>query len=214
MAVRVSGTEGYADDAAALILRYESLSPAEVHASVRNLIPGRPCNVLDIGSGSGRDAAWFAAMGHRVVAAEPVGELRVAAMALHPHDGIAWCDDSLPDLPMLMRRGETFDVVMLTAVWMHLDEDQRRQAMPNLARLMRVGGVMIMAIRHGPVPPPRRMFEIPAEETIRLARMQGLDLVLNRPAPSLQHRNQLADVTWTRLAFVKPVGSRPDVHTS
>ena len=68
---------------------------------------------------------------------------------------------------------------MLTAVWMHLDEAQRRQAMPNLAALMRPGGTMIMKIRHGPVPPGRQMFEVSAEDTIALAGNEGLRPVLN-----------------------------------
>ena len=68
---------------------------------------------------------------------------------------------------------------MLTAVWMHLDEAQRRQAMPNVAALVRPGGTVIMKIRHGPVPAGRRMFEITPEETIALARTQGLHPVLN-----------------------------------
>jgi hypothetical protein len=37
---------------------------------------------------------------------------------LHPSPQIEWLDDSLPDLVGLTRRGENFDVVMLTAVWM------------------------------------------------------------------------------------------------
>ena len=53
---------------------------------------------------------------------------------------------------------------------------------------------MIMKIRHGPVPPGRRMFEIPAEETIELARMQGLHPVLNRRAESSQETNRVAGV--------------------
>ena len=92
---------------------------------------------------------------------------------------------------------------MLTAVWMHLDQQQRQRAMPNLASLLGEGGVMIMKIRHGPVPPGRRMFEIPAEETTGLARMQGLHPVLNLRAESSQQANRVAGVNWTSLAFVK-----------
>ena len=68
---------------------------------------------------------------------------------------------------------------MLTAVLMHLDEAERRRAMPNLAALVRAGGTVIMKIRHGPVPAGRRMFEITPEETIELARTQSLLPVLN-----------------------------------
>jgi SAM-dependent methyltransferase len=199
----VSGTEGYADEAEELFKHYESFPAADAHRAVLHLIPTAASSILDIGSGTGRDAAWFAAQGHRVVAVEPTDAFRLPAMALHPSPQIEWLDDSLPDLAMLQRRGESFDVVMLSAVWMHLDAQQRRRAMPNLAALVREGGTVIMKIRHGPVPAGRRMFEIPAEETIELARMQGLHPVLNLRAESSQEANRAAGITWTSLAFVK-----------
>ena len=201
-AVRVSGTEHYAEEAPELLKRYESISFAEAHRQVMPLIPKEPCRVLDIGSGTGRDAAGFAALGHRVVAVEPTQEMRRGAMALHPSPLIEWLNDSLPDLARVRARDKQFDVVMLTAVWMHLDQEQRRRAMPNVAALVRNGGVMTMTLRHGPVPPGRRMFEVSAEETIALAEPLGLRCVLNRPAePSLRQPG----VSWTRLAFVKAV---------
>jgi protein-L-isoaspartate O-methyltransferase len=156
--VQVSGTEHYAEEAPDLLKRYESISFADTHRSVMHLIPNEPCRVLDIGAGTGRDAAGFAALGHRVVAVEPTEAMRRGAMALHPSPLIEWLDDSLPDLATVLARGEQFDVVMLTAVWMHLDAQQRREAMPNVAALTRDSGVMIMTLRHGPVPPGRRMF--------------------------------------------------------
>ena len=200
--VRVSGTEGYADEAEELFRLYEAFPAAEAHRAVLHLIPTAPSRILDIGSGTGRDAAWFAAQGHRVVAVEPTDAMRLPAMALHPSPRIEWLDDSLPDLALLRTRGERFDVVMLTAVWMHLDAQQRRQAMPNLAALVRTGGAVIMLIRHGPVPAGRRMFEISAEETIELARMQDLHPVLNVRTESTQEQNRLAGISWTNLAFV------------
>ena len=200
---QVSGTEGYADEAEELFRRYESIPAADAHRAVLHLIPAPPGSVVDIGAGTGRDAAWFASLGHRVVAVEPTDAMRIPAMALHPSPRIEWLNDSLPDLTLLLARGEQFDVVMLSAVWMHLDTRQRRQAMPNLAALMRTGGVMIMHIRHGPVPPGRRMFEVPAEETIEQARIQGLRPVVNVRDESRQEQNRIADVTWTTLAFAK-----------
>lgn len=199
----VSGTEGYAEQVAELFELYERISAPESHRAVRHLIPTAPSLILDIGSGTGRDAAWFASMGHHVVAVEPTDAMRLPAMALHPSPAIEWLDDSLPDLALLLARGEKFDVVMLSAVWMHLDQGQRRQAMPHLAALVRPGGAVIMTIRHGPVPAGRRMFEVSPEETIELAQTQGLDPVLNVRTQSSQESNRLAGVTWTSLAFVK-----------
>jgi SAM-dependent methyltransferase len=198
--VPVNGTENYAAEAPELFKRYESISFADAHRLVMHLIPTAPSRVLDIGSGTGRDAAGFAALGHSVVAVEPTEELRRGAMLLHPSPMIDWLDDSLPDLVAMRTRGEEFDVVMLTAVWMHLDGLQRRQALPNVAALVRNSGVVIMSLRHGPVPPGRRMFEVSAEETIALAQPLGLRCILRREAaPSLRQPG----VTWTWLAFRK-----------
>ena len=199
----VSGTEGYADEAEELFRLYESIRAADAHRAVLHLIPASPASVLDIGSGTGRDAAWFADLGHRVVAVEPTSAMRIPAMALHPSTQIEWLDDSLPDLALVRARGVSFDLVMLTAVWMHLDAAQRRQAMPNVAALARPGGTVIMKVRHGPVPVGRRMFDITPEETIELARTQDLHPVLNVRTESSQEANRLAGVSWTNLAFVK-----------
>jgi protein-L-isoaspartate O-methyltransferase len=201
MAARVSGTEGYAEAAEALL--NQSLSFTDVHGLVLHLMPNAPCRVLDIGSGAGQDAASFAEMGHSVVAVEPTDELRIPAMARYASSSIEWLNDSLPDLISLLARAQTFDLVMLSAVWMHLDAPQRRHAMPRVASLIRAGGMMIMSLRRGPVPHGRRMFEVSADETIELAQAQGLDAVLNTRTDSLQEVNRRAGVTWTRLAFVK-----------
>lgn len=200
----MSGTEGYAEEAEALVARYEALRFADLHRPVLHLIPAAPCRVLDIGAGTGRDAAALADMGHAVVAAEPTAALRAKAMALHPSPRIEWVDDALPDLPRLTARGEPFDLVMLTAVWMHLDEEQRRRAMPKVARLVRGGGVVILSLRHGPVPPGRRMFDVSAEETAALAAAEGLGSSLRLDGQAdAQGR---PGVRWTRLAFSKPAG--------
>ena len=206
MSAPVSGTEGYANEVEELFRLYESIPAADAHRAVLHLIPASPASVLDIGSGTGRDAAWFASLGHRVVAVEPTGAMRIPAMALHPSTQIEWLDDSLPDLALLRARGVSFDLVMLTAVWMHLDAAQRRQAMPSIAALVRPGGTVIMKVQHGPVPVGRRMFDIAPEETIELARTQDLHPVLNVRTESGQEANRLAGVSWTNLAFVKGRG--------
>jgi SAM-dependent methyltransferase len=206
MSSRVSGTEGYVDEAEELFNLYESIPAADLHRAVLHLIPTAPSSILDVGSGTGRDAAWFASMGHRVVAVEPTDAMRIPAMALHSSPLIEWLDDSLPDLALLLARGEKFDVIMLTAVWMHLDAEQRRRAIPNLASLVRQGGAVIMQIRHGSVPMGRRMFEVSPEETIELARTQDLHPVLNLRTESRQEQNRIAGITWTSLAFVKGKG--------
>ena len=62
----VRGTQGYAENAAELIERYESIAFPEKHHAVLSLIPQAPCSVLEIGAGTGADAHWLACRGHRV----------------------------------------------------------------------------------------------------------------------------------------------------
>ena len=186
-----------------MLRRYETLPFAELHRHNLHLIPKAPARVLDIGAGTGRDAAAFAALGHQVVAVEPTDALREGARLLHPAASIEWVDDGLPNLSQVRARKQAFDVVMMTAVWMHLDRDERRQAMPNVASLVRPGGVLIMSLRHGPVPAGRRMFEVTGRETIGLAEREGLRPVQTLRAPSVGEHNRRAGVTWTHLAFVK-----------
>jgi len=203
MSIKVSGTEGYAENAEHIVKQWQNIPFADQHKPVLHLIPEIPSRILDVGSGVGTDAAAFSAMGHTVVAVEPVDELRAAGIELHPSSRVEWINDSLPDLTILLSRKETFDVVMLTAVWMHLDEEMRRRAMPNVTSLVSDGGVLIMSLRHGPVPQGRCMFAVSAEETIQLARIEGLQPVLDLRTESIQQVNRNTGVTWTRLAFRK-----------
>jgi 2-polyprenyl-3-methyl-5-hydroxy-6-metoxy-1,4-benzoquinol methylase len=197
----VPGTQGYAERAAELIGRYESIAFEDQHRLEMHLMPARPGRILDVGAGTGSCAAWFAARGHHVVAVEPVREFRAAAAALHPAPAIEWLDDALPCLATIASRGLRFDLVMLSAVWMHLDLKERETAMPRLAGMLVPQGVMLLSLRHGPVPVGRRMFEVSGAETIALARRCGLRPILQIRTGSIQEINRAAGVTWTRLAF-------------
>jgi len=201
VSVVIPGTEGYAEQAGELVARYEALPSTDKHGAVLHLLPDEPGLVLDIGSGTGADAVWFASRGHRVVAVEPADELRMAGMALHPSPSIEWVNDSLPDLAQMRARGQRFNAVMLTAVWMHLNEPERRRAMPAVASLLAPHGVLVMSLRHGPVPSGRRMFVVSAEETVSLAQSCALLAMLNIRAASVGAVNREGGVMWTRLVF-------------
>lgn len=199
----IPGTEGYVEHAASLVPNWQQLSFTDKPETVLALIPAAPSRVLDIGAGIGVDAAGLAAMGHRVVAVEPVEGLREPGRLLHPSPAIEWVADCLPDLAVLMERPRQFDLIMLSAVWMHLDEAERRTALPKVGSMLAGGGRLILSLRHGPVPQGRRMFEVSAAETIELAAPLGLRPILELETQSVQQTNRAAGVTWTHLAFEK-----------
>jgi SAM-dependent methyltransferase len=193
----VSGTEGYSSEAPELLKLYEQVTLDEAHAGVLDLIPPAPLDVLDVGAGTGRDAAWFASRGDRVTAIEPTREMREGAMKLHPSPNITWIDDCLPDLASV--RGQKFDIVWMSAVWMHFFAAERAAMMPVVAALVKPSGALMISLRHGPLPEGRRMFEVGAEETIALAAQSKLTLVRSGDFPS----TRAPDVVWSRLWFQK-----------
>ncbi|MFC5661525.1 class I SAM-dependent methyltransferase [Kitasatospora misakiensis] len=195
---RPASTAGYGEAAEQLAAQYEAVTFAEVHREALHLFPERPVDVLDVGAGSGRDAAALAGLGHRVVAAEPTAELRRIGERLHAGSGVRWVDDALPALPRLGATGERFDVVLLTAVWMHLAADERTRAMAALTGLLAPAGRLFLSLRHGPVPAGRRMYDVSAEETVELAGTCGLRPVLRTERADLHGRS---GVHWTVLVL-------------
>ncbi len=194
----IQGTAGYGAQAQALATQYESVTFEDVHRDVLHLFPKTAGTVLDIGAGSGRDAAALARRGHRVTAVEPTAELRAEGQRLHADAAIAWRDDHLPDLAHTLASGQRHDLILLTAVWMHLDAQERDTAMRAIAALLAEGGRVVMSLRHGPVPEGRRMFDVSADETIALAAAQGLTVCHHGEREDMLGRE---GVSWSFLAF-------------
>ena len=69
-----------------------------MHAPVLDLLPDSAGCILDVGAGTGRDAAWFAANGHNVVAVEPFAQLRAAGQERQRSPDIRWMNDTLSAL--------------------------------------------------------------------------------------------------------------------
>lgn len=195
----VKGAQGYSEQAAELLSRYDTLPFEEVHASVMHLIPKTSGIVLDLGSGTGRDAAHLTGLGHKVVGVEPTDEFRILASQRYPH--IEWIDDALPELGKLTGRTRQFDFIMATAMWMHLDEAERKVAMPIVAKLLKPEGLFLMSIRCGPTPSGRLMFDVSASETKLLATNNGLEVIFETVTQSLEEANIKAGVKWLRLIF-------------
>ena len=198
--------EEYAHDAERLLESFEEVSSAEVYGPVAHLLPVLPSRIADIGAGTGRDAAWFAAQGHSVSAVEPTKFFRTAGMARHPSPRIEWIGDTLPGLERTLARGEVFDRVILCAVWQHLCDEERARAMPNLTRLLAPDGFLIMSLRHGPDEPgcyPSRR-----EDVVALAGVSGLKLAFSCEAESVHPASRALGVTRTWLAFAAAPSSR------
>ena len=189
--------EIYQAHAATLRARYDSVDTGDVLVPVIDLLPPAT-DLLDVGAGSGRDAAWFAARGHRVTAAEPVVEFRAAIALRAP--AVRVVDAQLPALDGVCGR---FGVILVGALWHHLESAAREAAFMRIAGLLAPAGLLLLSLRHGPVPPGMPIHALdPKDETAR-AEAAGLRLLRCVSGLSHQQENIAAGVHWTWLALGK-----------
>ena len=200
---------GYEAAASDLIARYDAISSEDWLAPVVTHIPKPPSRILDIGAGTGRDAAWLAAKGHAVTAVEPVAAFREAGCKLHPDDNIAWLDDQLPALPKTLASGKCFDMILIAGVWQHLKAYERAQALKPLSKLASPEGRLILSLRHGPGASNRPVYPGRVEDTLNRAQAEGFELRDRATVGSLQAGNRAAGMSWTWLVFSRPSAKIP-----
>jgi SAM-dependent methyltransferase len=193
--------EPYNRGLAEFAARFEGVAFEDVHSPVLDFIPEQPGAVLDVGAGSGRDAAWFAEAGWDVVAIEPAAEMRTFGSLLHPHPRIAWIEDRLPGLDTTHRLGQTFDLVWVSAVWMHVAQSDRARAFRKLVTLLRPGGRIVISLRHGPIDLGRTAHPVSSAELEKLAVQHGLQVLIVREQADNLGR---LGVTWTSVVLALP----------
>jgi SAM-dependent methyltransferase len=202
----------YQQHAEQLAEQYNSLEASEVHAAWKHLLgsvePGLAC---DIGAGSGRDANWLAEQGWEVIAVEPAKAMREIAMP-QAHPRVSWLDDELPKLRKLRETGYRFNLILVSAVWMHLSPNQREIGFRVLSDLLAAGGVLVITLRHesgAGVREARDFHEVNSGELLQLASRRALQVVHEGRDDDKLGRQA---VKWETLCFRLPddgTGSLP-----
>jgi SAM-dependent methyltransferase len=190
----------YDDRAGELAQRYEAVAAEKVHAWVVASLPISPALILDVGAGSGRDAAWLISRGFDVVAVEPSAGMLAEAQRLHPSPSIRWLSDSLPGLDKVLRLGLSFDVILLSAVWMHVQPRDRPRAFRKLIALLKPGGCIAVTLRQ-PIQANRGMHDVSQSEIEQLSRAHGAFVEIARKGEDELGRDS---VSWTQLIVRLP----------
>ena len=181
---------------------YEGVAPQEIHGNWLHLIPNAKSVILDIGAGSGRDAAWFAKQGHEVLAVEPSDALREKAQRLHTSPSIQWLNDKLPSLKAVYNTGIKFDLILLSAVWFHVSPNHRERSFRKLTNLLKPGGKLIISLRHGPAPDDGRViYPCNTQELKNLSNNHMLEIVLETTNDDKMGRS---DISWSTIVFQLP----------
>lgn len=187
----------YAENADELAKQYNSLAATKVHQVWRKYWPSVGDNVLDIGAGSGRDSLWFTRLGCHVVACEPCKELLVLGSA-HTGKEVVWLDDRLPDLRQLSKLNTKFDVILVSAVWMHIPSNLRKKALNALVNHLKNSGVIVISLRHGLFNDGRESYSVSVEELTEQASDFNLALVDVFNGEDIQHRQ---GVRWQTVVL-------------
>ncbi|WP_017221305.1 class I SAM-dependent methyltransferase [Moritella dasanensis] len=165
--------------------QYLSKSFEEVHAAWAELLPpilNKPnARILDLGAGAGRDSKYLAEQGQAndisIVAVEPAKLLAEIGQQHTQGLNVKWVEDSLPALDVVSRQEVTFDLILLSAVWMHIPKSDRPRAIRKLANLLKPGAKLVISLRHGPSGDERKMHDVSTEELELLAKTVGLSVV-------------------------------------
>jgi len=132
----------YESDAPAFVQRWlAEEEPVDVYALFRQFF--RRGLTADIGSGSGRDAAWLTANGFPAVGYDLSEGLLAQARTRFPH--IEFKKAALPELSQVPTR--YFDNVVCETVLMHLPRAEIAPAVARMLEILKPGGVIYMSFR-------------------------------------------------------------------
>lgn len=146
-----SATLNYYDrNAAEVAARYRALDQSAWRQQFRETFPagGR---VLDVGCGSGRDVAMLLEMGFDAYGCEPAEGMRRECQEKFPQLEGRVFQFGLPS-PEQPETGGAFDIVLCSAVMMHVPESERFDAAFSLKRLLREKGrlwITVPGVRQG-----------------------------------------------------------------
>jgi len=139
---------------------YERGRPGYPDEAVRWLAGDEPCDVIDLGAGTGKLSRALVAIGHRVTAIEPLDEMRAELEAAMPTvRALAGSAEAIP------QPDASADVVTCGQAFHWFDHTR---AMPEIARVLRSRGHLALAwnSRDDRDPWTARLSEIIGNETV------------------------------------------------
>ena len=186
----------YHRNANILFDKYQSLHSDGLHANWLTHLPLKPGLALDVGAGSGRDAAWLAQKGWKVIAVEPALALMELGKQATASPLVTWVDDCLPELSHLQKDRQKFSLILVSGVLMHLSPQERNSSLETLIGFMAEESVIIVTIRQGPDSEGRKFYPVSADEIVTFAGQKSLFVEVGNSVPDKLGRD---GVVWQTI---------------
>ncbi len=139
----------YDSHASELSERYESADMSQLYTMLLRYLPPKGASVLELGCGSGRDAAFLLANGYEVTAVDASAGMVAEATRLHPELAGRVSCAAVPfpaDSPLLK---SSFDAVVAIGVFMHIPDAGLPETVLQIGRVLRPGGVLFVDVSTG-----------------------------------------------------------------
>ena len=197
--------EYYDRNAGSCGARYESADMSHLDHLLLRHLPERGARVLELGCGSGREAAFLLQSGHDVYGLDASEGMIEEALRRHPELAGRLSREVVP-LPEGSRLlSERFDAVLAIALLMHIPDSELFEAILQWKRVLRPLGVIFISVstgRPGVDADGRgqggRLFrERPPEELQLLFERLGFRLAARYQTPDSLQRGML----WNSLVF-------------
>ncbi|USD64499.1 class I SAM-dependent methyltransferase [Vibrio sp. SCSIO 43136] len=201
-------TAFYEQNAHSLANEYNSVAAEDVHASWKTFWPQQGDSVLDVGAGIGRDASWMAGRGADVIALEPA-QAMLDLGKQHTGDSVTWLADQLPSLKKVEDLGLRFDLILVSAVWMHLAPSHRARAFRKLSNLLKANGRLVITLRHGDFSDGRISYPVSVGEIENFAKDSAL---LVKDVTSSDDSLKRSEVWWQTVVLSLPDDGTGDLN--
>ena len=133
----------YENNAKHLSQRYESAKVDHIHSLLLKTFPSKSY-LLEIGCGSGRDAAFMYRNGYDILAIDGSREMIAEAKQCHPE--LAGCLEVMKIPDELHFEPSFFDGVYCIATLMHLDKSGIDQTIEKVATILKAGSKFLFSV--------------------------------------------------------------------
>lgn len=159
-------------------------------------------NILDIGSGAGRDAEFLASEKHQVTCIEPSQGMRRILTDRLPEFKNKTLDDTLPEL----RKYDygKYDLIICSSVFHLIPPESQFKSLLRMAELLKEDGTVVISLKHMPKEQNKNNYPTEYNFFMDCAQAAGLHVTHFKPTHDNQDKHYFY---WSNFILKKALNS-------